>query len=158
MAKRIFISYHHKDQQKAKGFNLLQWNKNVGVEFVGRHLLDPVDSSNEDYIAAKVKEQMKGTSVTVVLLGHEAENSSWVKWEIEQSLEKGNGILAIKLYDDVPDPTPESPVGKILYDSGAEIIGWDVKGFEGAIERAFKAAGRAEAITSIGAGATSCAR
>ena len=42
MARRIFISYQHDDQMKAKGFNLLRWNKNVPTEFVGRHLLDPV--------------------------------------------------------------------------------------------------------------------
>ena len=33
MARRIFISYQHDDQMKAKGFNLLRWNKYVDVEF-----------------------------------------------------------------------------------------------------------------------------
>ena len=46
MARRIFISYQNDDQMKAKGFNLLRWNKNVPTEFVGRHLLDPVKSNN----------------------------------------------------------------------------------------------------------------
>ena len=27
MARRIFISHQHDDQMKAKGFNLLRWNK-----------------------------------------------------------------------------------------------------------------------------------
>ena len=27
MARRIFISYQHDDQMRAKGFNLLRWNK-----------------------------------------------------------------------------------------------------------------------------------
>ena len=53
MARRIFISFQYDDQMKAKGFNLLRWNKNIPVEFVGRHLLDPVDSNNWNYISRK---------------------------------------------------------------------------------------------------------
>lgn len=157
MARRIFISYQHGDRMKAKGFNLLRWNKNVDFEFVGRHLLDPLDSKNENYITQKVNEQLTGTSVTVVLLGYKTEDSKWVQWEIEQSVEKKNGIVAIKLSDDVADPSKESPVGKALYDAGAEIIGWDVAKFEAAIERAFKAAGRADVIASVGS-STGCGR
>jgi hypothetical protein len=142
---------------KAKGFNLLRWNKNVDFEFVGRHLLDPLDSKNENYITQKVNEQLTGTSVTVVLLGYKTEDSKWVQWEIEQSVEKKNGIVAIKLSDDVADPSKESPVGKALYNAGAEIIGWDVAKFEAAIDRAFKAAWRADVIASVGS-STGCGR
>jgi antiphage defense system Thoeris ThsB-like protein len=147
MARRIFISYQHKDQMKAKGFNLLRWNKNVDIEFVGRHLLDPVDSKNEKYIAEKVVEQLKGTSVTVVLIGNDTCDSDWVAWEIERSLakEKPNGILAIKLEKGI-SITPESPVGKLLASAGAEILEWEPSQFGDAIERAFKAAGRISAM------------
>src|SRR5437879_9875508 len=62
MARRVFISYQHDDQMKAKGFNLLRWNKNVDLEFVGQHLLDPVDSTNKDYIKQCVRDELKGTS------------------------------------------------------------------------------------------------
>lgn len=157
MARRIFISYQHDDQQKAKGFNLLRWNKNVDLEFVGRHLLDPVKSKDEAYILQKVKEQLTGTSVTVVLLGYKTTDSDWVKREIDLSVEKKNGVLAIKLYDDVPDPSKDSLVGKTLYDCGAEIIGWKPDTFEAAIDRAFTAAGRAESIASA-VSVTNCAR
>ena len=76
--RRIFISYQHEDEMKAKGFNLLRWNKNVDIEFVGRHLLSPVDSGNRDYITRKIKEQLHGTSVTVVLIGSKTHESDWV--------------------------------------------------------------------------------
>src|SRR5690242_2239695 len=148
MARRIFISYQHKDQNQAKGFNLLRWNKNVDFEFAGRHLLDPVNSTNKDYIRAKIQEQIKGSSVTVVLLGEETYASDWVRDEIEMSLNKEtpNGVLAIKLKgQNVPLP-PDSPVGKALLDCGAEIIDWDPDKFSAAIERAALAAGRIAAI------------
>jgi len=158
VARRVFISYQHKDRMKAKGFNLLRWNKNVDLEFVGRHLLDPVDSDNEGYISQKVKEELAGTSVTIVLLGKETSQSGWVQWEIEQSLEKKNGILAIKLAGDVPTPAKDSPVGKALDDAGAEIIDWKPETFDAAIERAFKAAGRARSVAAAAGSDSNCGR
>jgi len=143
---------------KAKGFNLLKWNKNVDFEFVGRHLLDPVDSKDEAYISSKVMEQLTGTSVTVVLLGRETCHSEWVKWEIEKSLEKNhpNGILAIKLENDI-EVAEGSPVGRILCDCGAEIMEWEPSKFEEGVERATKAAGRIVAM-KVSSTASSCAR
>lgn len=159
MARRIFISYQHEDRMKAKGFNLLRWSKSVDVEFVGRHLLDPVDSTNEKYIRSKVTEQLKGTSVTVVLIGNKTHESDWVRWEIEKSLEKGNpnGIIAIRLNDDAPLPDG-SPVGDALKDAGAEIIGWKPHDFGDAIERAFNAAGRIPKIRNAKSTGRSCQR
>lgn len=159
MARRIFISYQHEDRMKAKGFNLLKWNKNVDLEFSGRHLLDPVDSKNEEYIKSKVLEQLKGTSVTVVLLGKETHDSDWVKWEIEKSLDKENpnGILGIRLDDNAPLPEG-SPVADALKSSGAEIIDWDPHEFQDAIDRAAISAGRIQAIRSAGGTSASCAR
>lgn len=144
---------------KAKGFNLLRWNENVNLDFVGRHLLDPVDSKNEQYVKSKVVEQLKGTSVTVVLIGKQTHDSDWVKWEIERSLAKDdpNGILAIRLEDGVPLPD-DSPVGEALKDAGAEIIDWAPHEFGDAIERAFKAARRVQAIRNAGGRGSSCAR
>jgi hypothetical protein len=160
MARRIFISHQHDDRMRAKGFNLLKWNKNVDVEFVGRHLLDPVDSTNEDYIRQRIHEELSGTSVTVVLLGRGTGDSEWVKYEIEQSLAKDNpnGILGICLDGEEPPPST-SVVGSALRDAGAEIMGWDPHGFGDAIERAALAAGRAKALREGGGpGGAQCAR
>ena len=137
---------------KAKGFNLMSHAKNVDVEFVGRHLLDRVDSTNHDYIRQRVRDQMSGTSVTVVLIGDQTADSDWVAWEIEHSLEKGNGLLGIRL-----DKQAEIP--KQLNDCGAEILNWDkpedVHEFTDAIDRAALAARRAPLLT---AGGGSCIR
>jgi hypothetical protein len=150
MSRKIFISYQHRDQMKAKGFNLLRWNNNVDLEFVGRHLLDPVDSESADYVRSKVREQLKGTSVTIVLVGQDTHESDWVAWEVEESLAKDspNGILAIRLYDDAPLPSG-SPVTTALETAGAEIIDWEPEKFGDAIERAAIAAGRIRAIHAV---------
>lgn len=156
--RKVFISYQHKDLQKAHGFNLLRWNKNVKVDCVGRHLLSPVDSTNEQYIKSKIKEVMHGTSVTVVLIGKETCDSKWVQWELEQSLKKDNpnGILAIRL--DGANLPEGCPVDNALKEAGAEFIEWDAHSFGPAIERAALAAGRARAIMCGTTGGGSCSR
>jgi len=132
---------------KAKGFHLLRWAKNVNVDFVGRHLLDPVKSTDEKYIKSEIKKQIKGTSVTVVLTGKDTKKSKYQPFEIEQSLKKDkpNGILGIKL-DKSVDLPKNSPVGQFLHDAGAEVIEWKPSKFADAIERAALSAGRAEKI------------
>jgi len=145
--RSIFISYQHKDQMKAKGFNLLSWAKNVDVDFVGRHLLDPVKSKDEQYIKSEINKQIKGTSVTVVLIGKDTKESEYQPYEIERSLAKEapNGILGIKLNKSVDLPK-NSPTGKLLHDAGAEIIDWEPNKFGEAIDRAADASRRAAKI------------
>lgn len=159
--KTIFISYQHKDQMKAKGFNLLRWAKNVDVDFVGRHLLDPVKSKDEKYIKSEINKQIKGTSVTVVLIGKDTKESEYQPYEIEQSLAKDspNGILGIKL-DKSANLPKDSATGKLLYDFGAEIIDWDPNKFGEAIDRAVGAASRAAKIkrTPPPTGGSKCIR
>ena len=157
--RNIFISYQHKDQMKAKGFHLLRWAKNVDVDFVGRHLLDPVKSNNKQYVDTKIREQIKGSSVTFVLIGKDTKKSEYQPFEIEQSLakDKPNGILGIKLDKSVNLPK-DSAVGQLLHDAGAEIIDWDPNKFGEAIERAAIAAGRAAKIKYIPAGGSRCIR
>lgn len=159
MARRIFISYQHKDRMQAKGFALLKWNKNVDLEFVGRHLLDPLNSKNEPYIRSQISELIKGTSVTIVLIGKETHGSNWVAWEIDKSLEKEspNGILAIRLPDGGPLPEG-SPVTDVLSQAGAEVINWEPHSFSDAIERAALAAGRVKAIKRTFDNESTCAR
>ena len=151
MTRRIFISYQHDDRMKAKGFNLLRWNKNVNLEFVGRHLLDPVDSKNEKYIREQIREQLSGTSVTVVLIGKNTADSDWVADEVKWSLEKKNGVVGIRLEPNVA--TPPS-----LFECGAEVIDWAPHSFEPAIERAAKWMPRTRAIEAVGVGGVGCGR
>jgi hypothetical protein len=154
MPRRIFISYQHEDQHAAKGFNLMRYNENLDIDFVGRHLLDPVKSDDSDYISRKIREQITGSSVTVVLIGDETAGSEWVAKEIEWSLDKQppNGIVGIRL-------NSQAEIPQTLEHCGAEILNWyepeDVHEFQDAIERAAAAAGRAYLMPTNSAGTCS---
>lgn len=139
MTRRAFLSYQHLDRMKAKGFNLMRYNPHLNLDFTGRHLLDPVNSENVEYITQCIKRQLTGTSVTVVLVGERTAGSAWVDKEITWSREKTprNGLLAIRL-----DPSFAVPAQ--LLECGAEILDWtspsDVAQFGPAVERAARAA------------------
>jgi hypothetical protein len=158
MARRVFLSYQHRDHGRAKGFNLLRHARNLNLEYSVRHLLRPVDSTRDVYVGSQIREQMKGTSVTVVLIGRETASSDWVGKEIAWSLEKqpANGLVGIAI-------EPGATVPAALRAYGAEIIDWtkpaDVGGFEAAIERAALRAGRGERIAAgAGQNAGGCGR
>lgn len=155
--RRVFISYHHGDHDKARGFELMSHAPNVDLKFSGRHLLKPVDSNDEDYIGRKIKEEITGSSVTVILVGKDTAGSDWVPREIEWSLDKDppNGIVAIRLASDVvmPEGLPDH----------AEVLDWfepgDVQEFGPAIERAAAARDHAKAMIAAAPGAGSnCGR
>lgn len=139
MTRRVFISYQHADQMKARGLNLMTYNRSVNVDFTGRHLLDPVKSNDPDYITRKIKEQIAGSSATIVLIGNNTADSAWVGREVEWSEEKGNGIIGIRI-------DPDAIVPQELTEYGAEILDWyepsDVDQFDSAIERAIAATSR----------------
>lgn len=149
MARGIFISYQRHDVNRARGFNLMTHSRYVDVNFRGRHLLTPVNSRNPGYIKNCVRNQMHGTSVTVVLLGEKTHQSNWVAWEIRESIKRGNGVVAMRLKDQRAPLPPGSEVAQLLQQAGAEILPWDPHGVDRAIERAFAASSRASAIASL---------
>ena len=148
MARSIFISYQRQDVNRARGFNLMKHSQYVDVNFRGRHLLTPVNSRNPSYIKSCVNKQMHGTSVTVVLLGEKTHQSNWVAWEIAQSIKRGNGVVAMRLKDQHAPLPPNSEVTRLLRQAGAEVLPWSPHGVDRAIERSFRASGRASAIAN----------
>jgi hypothetical protein len=157
MARSVFLSYQHRNEGRARGFDLLRRSPHVDAHYSVRHQMQRVNSDNPGYVGERIRSQMKGTSVTVVLIGAATAASNWVAKEIQWSLEKQptNGLLGI-----VIDPGAEIPAG--LRDAGAEIIDWtqpsDVQQFEAAIERAALAAARAPAIAASAGSGSSCGR
>ncbi|WP_192804583.1 TIR domain-containing protein [Rhodococcus erythropolis] len=143
MTRRVFISYQHADQMKARGLNLMTYNKNVNIDFTGRHLLDPVKSHDPNYISRKIKEKITGSSATIVLIGKNTADSDWIDKEIQWSKDQGKGIIGIRI-------DPKAPVPESLTEYGAEILNWyepaDVNQFDDAIERAIAATRRGRSM------------
>ena len=112
--RRIFISFDHDDTAQVNGFLGLRQIMD-GLEFYNHKLDRRIMSTDADYVRRVIREEyIKPASVTVVLIGNRTAQSTWVKWEIQESRDQGKGILGIRLkesYGATPAGIPENAVG-----------------------------------------------
>lgn len=146
MARKVFFSFKYEDVSRAmvvRNSNTIRDDTKAG--FIDKADFEKIERSGDAAIRNWIDAQLNGTSVTVALVGSATTRSRWVRYEIEQSTKRGNGMLGIdisKISDlDGKESTccGQLPAGYPFYrwfsDKGYENLGmW--------IERAAKAAGR----------------
>jgi len=128
MAKRrIFVSFDHDDTDKVNGFLGLR-NIIDGFEFYNHKLDHRIKSTDTDYVCRVIREEyIRPASVTVVLIGVGTAQSEWVKWEIQESLRQGKGILGIYLpnvHGEAPAAIPSNAIGGWQPDKFPAWIEW----------------------------------
>ncbi len=99
MARRVFFSFHF-DRDSWKVGQVRNCNALLGYDqppFLDWADWEAVKRKGEQAIQNWIDNQLKGTSVTVVLVGGETHTRDWVKYEIQQSRKKGNGMFGIIL-------------------------------------------------------------
>lgn len=67
--------------------------------FVDAAEIETVRKQTDREIEKWINQQMKGTSVTCILIGARTNKSKWVKYEIIKSIEKKNGLLGVLIHD-----------------------------------------------------------
>lgn len=65
--------------------------------FIDKADFEKVEKNGDDAIKKWINKQLEGTTVTVVLVGQNTHKSRWVKYEIDQSIARGNGIITIDI-------------------------------------------------------------
>jgi len=95
--KRVFISFRHEDRPQVNGLRLLAANDRFDIEFYDESLRSAIDSTNADYVRRRIREKIQRTSVTVCLVSALTYTSTWVDWELEEGIEKGNAIFCMGL-------------------------------------------------------------
>jgi len=98
MARKVFFSFKYDDVQRA--MNVRNSNVIGGVlksGFIDKADFEKVEKQGEKAIQKWIDDQLTGTSVTVVLVGANTHKSKWVKYEIQQSIARGNGLLTIDI-------------------------------------------------------------
>lgn len=92
--RRVFISYHHANEQ-----TLVNDFRRVFADqyevFTDSSLERAADSENIDYLTRICREGIKGTSVTIVLVGSKTGLRKFVDWEIDYTLDCQHGLLGI---------------------------------------------------------------
>lgn len=96
MARKVFFSFKYEDVSRAMVVRkswVVQGREAAG--FIDAADFEKVKKQGDDAIKRWIDGQLNGTSVTVVLVGALTCNSRWVKYEIEASKKRGNGLLGI---------------------------------------------------------------
>lgn len=100
MARRAFFSFHFARDSFRAGI-VRNSGLVAGVDEAGFY-----DSADWESVMRKdparikkwIDDQLNGTSVTAVLIGNETHNRPWVRYELEASKARGNGILGVRIH------------------------------------------------------------
>ncbi|WP_445356221.1 TIR domain-containing protein [Microbulbifer sp. EKSA008] len=98
MVRRVFFSFKYEDVSRAmvvRNSWVTQGKQAAG--FVDAAEFERIKRNGDAAIKDWINSQLQNTSVTVVLVGQKTCRSRWVKYEIEQSIARGNGLLGIDI-------------------------------------------------------------
>lgn len=101
MARRVFFSFHYENDVWRANIVRNSWITKLDREtagFVDAAAFEEVKKGGDAAIKRWIDSQLSGTSVTAVLIGADTSNRDYIKYELEQSWKKGNGILAIYIH------------------------------------------------------------
>lgn len=97
MVRKVFFSFEYKKDVSRAMIVRNSWvaQGKEAAGFIDAADFEEVESQGDNAIKNWIDDQLKGTSVTVVLVGEKTCASRWVKYEIAKSIEIGNGLLGI---------------------------------------------------------------
>ena len=148
MARRVFFSFHY--QRDVWRINQIRSIPNItgcaAAGFQDASLWEEAKKKSDSTIKKMIDDALNNTSVTVVFIGNQTANRQYIKYEIEKSIARGNGVVGIQVHHlqnhkketDEPGATP-----KLLTDNGFKVYKYvDVGMLENKIEEAARAAGK----------------
>ena len=99
MARRVFFSFKYKPDVSRAMVVRNSWvtQGKEAAGFVDSADFEKIKRQGDAAIKRWIDKQLRGTSVTVVLVGARTCSSRWVQYEIEQSKDRNNGLLGIDI-------------------------------------------------------------
>lgn len=125
MARRTFFSFHYeKDVQRASVVrNSSKLKSEITPEWIDASIWEEAKAKNDAAVQKLIDDALYGTSVTAVLIGSETSRRRWVKYEIDQSIARGNGLIGIYIHNikdfqghTAPKGANPLPAGYTTYD------------------------------------------
>lgn len=102
MARQTFFSFRYKKDNWRAGIVRNSWvtkdKEKVAAGFFDSAEWEEVKKKTDSAIEKWIDGQLKGTSVTVVLIGSDTASKKWINYEITSSYKKGNGLLGIYVH------------------------------------------------------------
>jgi hypothetical protein len=145
MARKVFFSFHYqRDIWRAcivRNSGVVEGQAAAG--FSDASIWEEAKKKGDATIKKMIDDALVGTSVTAVLIGAQTANRKFVNYEIEKSIERGNGVLGIYVCNIKDQNENTDVVGAVpqkLTDGGYSVSSWDRSKFGEWVEAAYKQA------------------
>lgn len=100
MTRRVFFSFHY--QRDIWRVNQIRNIPNVAgcaaAGFQDASIWEDAKRSGDSTIKALIGKGLENTSVTVVCVGSKTAGRTYIDYEIDQSIARGNGIVAVQIH------------------------------------------------------------
>ena len=119
MARKVFFSFHYANDIWRVSQIRNSWRITKGNEtqpFYDKADWEKIKKSSDKAIENWIEQQLKGCSVTVVLIGSETASREWVLHEIKRSYELGKGIIGVYIHNVKDSDSNTSTKGKNPFD------------------------------------------
>ena len=117
MPRRTFFSFHYKPDVMRAWVVRNSWVTKVAqgtrddAGFFDSSVFEASRRESDDSLKRFLREGLKNTTVTCVLVGAKTSLRRWVRYEIFQSFVRGNGLLAVQIHTLRALNTPNAPQG-----------------------------------------------
>lgn len=141
--RRTFFSFHfQRDIWRANVVrNANKVDAVARVPYFDASLWEKAKRQGDAAIKAMIDTALRNTSVTVVLIGAETASRPYVKYEIQRSIERGNGLLGVRIHG-IEDQSGKTDLPGALPAGVGTVVAWNRDTFGQAVEKAAVAAGK----------------
>ena len=99
MARRTFFSFHYKYIWKVNQIrSMINIIGTSAAGFQDASLWEEANKKGDKEIKRMIDNALENTSVTVVCVTYGTTNRKYINYEIDQSLARGNGLVAIQIH------------------------------------------------------------
>jgi len=100
MARRVFFSFHYQYVWKVNQIrNVPNITGSAAAGFQDASLWEESKKKGVTEIHRMIDKALTNTSVTVVCVAYGTTQRKYINYEIDKSLEKGNGLVAVQIHD-----------------------------------------------------------
>lgn len=145
--RRVYFSFHYeKDIWRASNVrNSAQFDAIARTPWQDASLWEEAKRNGNHAIRRLIDNGLTYTSVTVVLIGSETATRPWVKYEIDKSIERGNGLIGVRIHNIRDKDGRQSKAGdvpKALKDGRYAVYPWSARKLGNEVELAAIRAGK----------------
>lgn len=125
--RNVFISFHHEDIGQVALLRSQAKRQEFGLEFRDHSLKEPTD---DETWRREVRERIKNTSETIVMIGPNTAKSRNVQFEIEETYRQGKKVIGVRIYGIGTHKVPD-----VMVKNKAPIVNWTMQQIQDELDK-----------------------